>query len=170
MFHIHTERVSAVGKVGKVIIISSVHCVTDLHALRGTCQCTGICKKVCPRLRELALAARGSQEAGFTQPRDHSFADPCRVRTLRASREAEDILRSGDLSSSSYPFLLHFVLPFLPNFSRRRRLPPQPHSMHTKLLVRTSFVRALAKCKFPLRALSSCSMARASSTESVLII
>ena len=23
------------------------------------------------------LAARGSQEAGFTQPRDHSFAQPC---------------------------------------------------------------------------------------------
>ena len=30
-----------------------------------------------PRLCELAPHARGSQEAGFTQPRDHSFAQPC---------------------------------------------------------------------------------------------
>ena len=32
-----------------------------------------------PRLRELAPVARGSQEAGFTQPRAHSFAQPCTV-------------------------------------------------------------------------------------------
>ena len=34
------------------------------------------------------LAARGSQEAGFTQPRDHPFAQPCsilRARTLNVS-------------------------------------------------------------------------------------
>ena len=29
------------------------------------------------RLRELAPAARGSQEAGFTQPRNHCLAEPC---------------------------------------------------------------------------------------------
>ena len=30
-----------------------------------------------PRLRELAPTARGSREAGVTQPRDHLLADPC---------------------------------------------------------------------------------------------
>ena len=30
-----------------------------------------------PRLRELCPMARGSQDAGITQPRDHSLADPC---------------------------------------------------------------------------------------------
>ena len=32
-----------------------------------------------PRSRELAPAARGSQEAGFTQPRNYSLAHPCRA-------------------------------------------------------------------------------------------
>ena len=30
----------------------------------------------------LQPAARGSQEAGFTQPRDHSFAQPCTEQTV----------------------------------------------------------------------------------------
>ena len=30
-----------------------------------------------PRLRELSLAARGTREARFTQPRAHLLADPC---------------------------------------------------------------------------------------------
>ena len=39
-----------------------------------------------PRLRELAPApaARGSQEAGFTQPRVHSFAHPCIIKRVFA--------------------------------------------------------------------------------------
>ena len=37
---------------------------------------TGLGKRVVPRLCELAPAVRGSQEAGFTQPRDHSLAEP----------------------------------------------------------------------------------------------
>ena len=37
--------------------------------------CTGLGKRVVPRLRE--LVARGSKEAGFTQPRDHYLAQPC---------------------------------------------------------------------------------------------
>ena len=36
---------------------------------------TGLGKRVGPRLRvNSPLAARGNQEAGFTQPKDHSFA------------------------------------------------------------------------------------------------
>ena len=35
---------------------------------------TGLGKRVVPRLRELAPHG---QETGFTQPRDHSFAQPC---------------------------------------------------------------------------------------------
>ena len=34
-------------------------------------------KRVVPRLRELAPTDIGSQEEGFTQPRDHSLAEPC---------------------------------------------------------------------------------------------
>ena len=30
-----------------------------------------------PRLREMRPAARGGQDAGITQPRDNSLADPC---------------------------------------------------------------------------------------------
>ena len=36
------------------------------------------------RLPELAPAARGSQEAGFTQPRDHLIADPCTCSEIYA--------------------------------------------------------------------------------------
>ena len=36
-----------------------------------------------PRLRELAPAAIENKEAGFTQPRDHLLADPCRSITKR---------------------------------------------------------------------------------------
>ena len=35
-----------------------------------------------PRLRELSPAARGTREAGFTQPRAHLLADPCSRKTL----------------------------------------------------------------------------------------
>ena len=35
---------------------------------------TGIIQKAGPRLREVAPAAKGSQDAGITQPRAHSFA------------------------------------------------------------------------------------------------
>ena len=41
---------------------------------RGT---TGLGERVVPRLRELAPTDIGSQEEGFTQPRDHSLAEPC---------------------------------------------------------------------------------------------
>ena len=30
-----------------------------------------------PRLRETRPAARGDKDAGITQPREHSLADPC---------------------------------------------------------------------------------------------
>ena len=42
------------------------------------CKHTEIGKKV-----ELSPAARGSQEAVLTQPRDHLLADPCMVATDR---------------------------------------------------------------------------------------
>ena len=31
-----------------------------------------------PRLRETRPVARGGQDAGITQPREHSLADPCK--------------------------------------------------------------------------------------------
>ena len=39
--------------------------------------CAGLGEIVGPRLRDLASAARGSQKAGFAQPRAHAFAQPC---------------------------------------------------------------------------------------------
>ena len=41
--------------------------------------CTGWAKEWCLGCVNSRPAARGSQEAGFTQPRDHSFAQPCRI-------------------------------------------------------------------------------------------
>ena len=46
---------------------------------------TGIGQKAGPRLREPLPAARGSQEAGFTQPRVHLFADTCKNVPSRES-------------------------------------------------------------------------------------
>ena len=48
---------------------------------------TGPGKRVVPRLRELPSAVRGSQEAVFTHPSYHSFAQPCR-RTINSATEA----------------------------------------------------------------------------------
>ena len=48
---------------------------------------TGLGKRVVPRLREFAPVIRGSQEAGFTQPRDHPFAHPCTGTKGLPSRE-----------------------------------------------------------------------------------
>ena len=41
-------------------------------------QITELGKRAGPRFRD--IAARGNQEAGFTQPRAHSFAQPCTVQ------------------------------------------------------------------------------------------
>ena len=38
---------------------------------------TGLDKRLVPRLRDLAPVARGSEEAGFTQPMDHLIATLC---------------------------------------------------------------------------------------------
>ena len=46
---------------------------------------TGLGKNVDPRLRELAPVARGSQEAGSTQPRVRSIADPCTQEMVKKS-------------------------------------------------------------------------------------
>ena len=64
-------------------------------------ECTGNSYKVGPRLRELTSsspAARGSQEAGFTQPRAHLLADPCTVhwltfRSRYVYKDIEEIVR-----------------------------------------------------------------------------
>ena len=42
-------------------------------------------KRVSPRLRELAspAAARGNQKAGFPQPKDHSFVQPCTLPCMQ---------------------------------------------------------------------------------------
>ena len=54
-------------------------------------------ERVGPRLRELASRGRRKlQEEEFTQPRAHSFAQPC---TLKASRESEN----GKIGSMMMP-------------------------------------------------------------------
>ena len=50
--------------------------VTCIIAI-GTENCTDMQEKAKARLCELAPAARGSQEAGFTQPRLHLFLHIC---------------------------------------------------------------------------------------------
>ena len=59
--------------------------------------CTGLGQRVVPRLRELSPAARGSQEAGFTQPRDHLLADPCTYSLPRLLMFAD--MNKGDISA-----------------------------------------------------------------------
>ena len=52
----------------------------DLAAdLRHHCVCTEMAKQVCPRLREIARAARG----GITQPRTHFFGHPCMYSVVK---------------------------------------------------------------------------------------
>ena len=53
----------------------------QMHFKVNFATCTGLGKRMVPRLCELAYAAGGSQEAVFTQPREHSLADPC-IRSL----------------------------------------------------------------------------------------
>ena len=59
-----------------VSVVAGAILVSEQGDQRYYCT-TGMGETVGPRLRELAPAARESQEAGFTQPRDHLLADPC---------------------------------------------------------------------------------------------
>ena len=43
-----------------------------------------------PRLRERCTAARGGQDAGITQPRDHSLADSCEVNNYNYAEKILD--------------------------------------------------------------------------------
>ena len=58
-------------------MICAYLCVFRVFCVYSVCACTRLGKRVGPRLRELIPAARGSQEAEFTQPRDHTLAHPC---------------------------------------------------------------------------------------------
>ena len=66
--------------------------------------CTELGKRAGPRLRELAPAARESQEAGFTQPRDHSCAQPCTVNCVKklpiCTQNANAACSAGAVSAS----------------------------------------------------------------------
>ena len=51
---------------------------------------TGMGKRVIPSLYEFMPRSQRSQEAGFTQPKDHSFVQPCKEK--REMEELDDFI------------------------------------------------------------------------------
>ena len=73
-------RVHLIDQLCKYLIPSGQRQPREIHAssyLQRYIRVQGSAKKVGPRLRELPLAARESQEAGITQPRVRLLAHHC---------------------------------------------------------------------------------------------
>ena len=84
------------------------------------------------RLRELAPTGRGSQEEGFTQPRDHLLADPCTVTVAWVSLKPVS-LASGDacnIPPQSFWLWWWWCAPFWMKQERIWR-----HSIRSRLLI-----------------------------------
>ena len=95
-----------------------------------------------PRLRELTPAARGSQEAGFTQPKAHLLADPCKYLGLEKRHVGWMNLESGLHGQLTYSMALE-----------RERVNSSFTDLHVSILqiYSSSFRQLVPLCDLPPR-------------------